>query len=82
MATKASEKVCDHSWALANGKIAKVPNGIFWADRLVPPLHHSFVHRCHRGERPSVKSQSAAMAEVRVAGEKDRHAAPGRLKQS
>src|ERR1700756_4270864 len=68
---KASKEIRNYGWALANGKVAEMPDHIVRHDRLIPPLHHGFVHCRHRRERPPVKPHSAAMAKMRVAGEVD-----------
>src|ERR1700745_746784 len=50
-----------------------MPDLAIGPDSLVPPLEHPLVH-CRDGwERPQIKPQGAAMAEMRVAGEENRH---------
>ena len=77
-----SKQLGDYLRALANGEIAEMPDHVVRPDRLVPPFDQRLVHRRDRGEGPPVESQGAAMAEMRVAGEEDRHPAQGWIRRA
>src|SRR5215472_12115869 len=76
VAIEASEELRDHARALANSKIAEVPDHVIRFDRLVPSLDQGFVHRRNRREGPLVEAQSTAVTKMCIAREEDRHAAP------
>src|SRR5205814_9916389 len=73
LAMEPGEELRDHRRPLPDGEIAEMPNHIVRSDSLVPALHHPLVHCSDRGKRAPVKSQSAAMTEMRVAGEEGSH---------
>src|SRR5712671_3211750 len=75
-AIEPSEQLGDHRRALANGEVAEMPYHVVRPDRLAPPRDQRLVHRRDRGERPTIEPERAAVAEMRIAGEEDRHVIP------
>src|SRR5690606_13629546 len=60
--------------ALLHREIAEMPDLVVGPDGLVPRTDERLVHFGDRRERPAEEPERAAMAEMRVAGEEERHA--------
>src|SRR5258708_40192422 len=65
-----------HRRARSSCAVAEVSYRVVRPDRLAPPRDQRLVHRRDRGERPTIEPERAAVAEMRIAGEEDRHVIP------
>ncbi|MBX6367272.1 MAG: hypothetical protein IRZ04_04780 [Rhodospirillales bacterium] len=59
--------------ALLHREVAEVPDLVVGPDGLVPRADERLVHRGDRCEGTAEEPERAGMAEMRVAGEKERH---------
>src|SRR5215472_5418648 len=77
-AVEPRQQLCNDRRRLADREITEMPDFVVRSDRLVPVLDNRLVHRPDRSERPPIKPERSAVTKMRVAGEENRHAAPGR----
>jgi hypothetical protein len=67
------QKLIDPAFGIADGEIAEMPDLVLRPDGFVPARDEMFVHFGDRVERAAIHEDHPMVAEMRVAGEKDRH---------